>query len=283
MKRDPKHHRYWFPLTGNTVFLYANTTRTPFSDVRVRKAISMAIDRKLLVDVAAYGHSRPSDASGQSDAWPEWKVPPSPLTPGASSWTWYSPDLARTALRDAGVEGLEAEILVVAGWSDWVRAAQVVARGLRDVGIDARVRALDFSPWFEALQKGDFSLAIAWSEEGATPYRFYRSMMSPATVKPVGTIAPTNWHRFGDEQAGRLLAEFESTPDRSVRGRLMASLQGTFEALAPAIPLYPNPVWGTYSTKRARGFPSHDNPYASASPNREPECLLVLTALEPAE
>jgi len=27
--RNPESHRYWFPLTGSTVFLYANTTRAP--------------------------------------------------------------------------------------------------------------------------------------------------------------------------------------------------------------------------------------------------------------
>ena len=62
---------------------------------------------------------------------------------------------------------------------------------------------------------------------------------------------------------------------------IVKKLSSLFEELAPAIPLYPNPVWGTYSTKRFRGFPSNSNPYAALSPNKEPECLLVLTELEP--
>ena len=50
VERQPENHRYWFPLTGSSIFLYANTTKTPFDDVRVRKAISMAIDRDLVID-----------------------------------------------------------------------------------------------------------------------------------------------------------------------------------------------------------------------------------------
>ena len=58
---------------GSTVFLYANTRRAPFDDVRVRKALSMAIDRELLVDVALYRYSHPSDATGLSDAYSTWR------------------------------------------------------------------------------------------------------------------------------------------------------------------------------------------------------------------
>ena len=49
--RNPEHHRYWFPLTGSSIFLYANTGRAPFDDVRVRKA-------------AQHGH-RPRPAGGR--------------------------------------------------------------------------------------------------------------------------------------------------------------------------------------------------------------------------
>jgi peptide/nickel transport system substrate-binding protein len=44
---DREHHHYWFPPIDGGVLLYANTTRAPYDDVRVRKALSMAIDREL--------------------------------------------------------------------------------------------------------------------------------------------------------------------------------------------------------------------------------------------
>jgi peptide/nickel transport system substrate-binding protein len=61
----------------------------------------------------------------------------------------------------------------------------------------------------------------------------------------------------------------------------MAEIEARFVELAPAIPLFPNPAWGVFSTRRFTGFPSAANPYAPLSPHREPERLLVLTALEP--
>ncbi|HEX4383446.1 MAG TPA: ABC transporter substrate-binding protein, partial [Myxococcales bacterium] len=196
-KRNPEHHKYWFPLTGSTVFLYANTARPPFDDIRVRKALSLAIDRELLVQVADYGYTRPADATGLSDAYTKWRNPAI-----AATGDWVAHDVKRAAAlldqagfalgadgvrRDAKGRELRYEVLSVSGWSDWVRAAQVIARGLREVGVVATVRTYDFAAWFQRVQEGDFNLSIGWSMEGPTPYTFYRWQMSNATKKPLGT------------------------------------------------------------------------------------------------
>jgi peptide/nickel transport system substrate-binding protein len=290
--RSPKHHAYWFPLTGTAIFLYANTSRAPFDDVRVRKALSMAIDRDRVVEVGLYRYSRPADATGLSDAYAGWR------DPEAAGADWTRHDVARAnALLDQaghgrGPDGLRRlpdgrawkyEVLAVSGWSDWVRAAQVIARGLRELGIDASVRTYDFSAWNQRVQQGNFDLSIGWSFEGPTPYTFYRWLMSRETVKPVGTDSMSNWHRYGSAEADRLLAEFEREPDPAGQRRLSAALQRVFAAEAPAIPLYPNPSWAEFNTSRFRGFPTAQNPYADPSPNKydRGETLLVLTALEP--
>jgi peptide/nickel transport system substrate-binding protein len=60
-----------------------------------------------------------------------------------------------------------------------------------------------------------------------------------------------------------------------------AELHALFEENAPAIPLFPGPSWGEYSTARFTGFPDEDDPYAPLSPNLAPQSLLVLTRLRP--
>jgi peptide/nickel transport system substrate-binding protein len=293
VKRQPEHHRYWFPLTGSSIFLYANTARVPFNDVRVRKALSMAIDRDLLVDVALYRYSKPADATGLSDAFSTWRD-----STAVASGDWVRHDVARaSALLDQagygkGADGKrrlpngkpwEYEILCVSGWSDWVRAAQVIARGLRELGIDATVRTYDFSAWFQRVQEGNFDLSLGWSFEGPTPYAFYQWLMASSTVKPSGVASMGNWHRYGSNAATRALEAFEREADPTAQRRLCAEIQRVFVAEAPAIPLYPNPSWAEYNTSRIEGFPSREHPYADASPNKfdRGECLLVLTQLTP--
>jgi peptide/nickel transport system substrate-binding protein len=175
------------------------------------------------------------------------------------------------------------DVLAVSGWSDWVRAAQVIARGLGDVGVRASVRTYDFSAWFQRVQAGDFDLSLGWSFEGPTPYVFYRWLMASATTKPLGEVSMGNWHRYGSLAADRALAAFEREPDPERQWRLSSDLQRIFVEEAPAIPLYPNPSWAEYNTARFDGFPSEDNPYADPSPNKmdRGECLLVLTSLTP--
>jgi peptide/nickel transport system substrate-binding protein len=290
--RDPAHHAYWFPLSGGTIFLYPNTTRAPLSDVRVREAISHAIDRALVVDVGLFGASRPADATALSDAFSRWRD----ADVAANDVVRFDSARAAALLDDAGLrrgaDGFRVDdkgtrvtwtILTVAGWSDWTRAAQVIARGLRDVGIDADVRTYDFGAWFEKLSTGDFDLSLGWSIDGPSPYVFYRWLLHPETKKPVGENAPGNWHRFGDDEAGRLLTAFSTEPDVTKQAALIAQVERRFSSTLPAIPLFYAPSWAAYSTARFSGFPSQHDPYADPSPNKDDrgETLLVLTRLEP--
>jgi len=291
--RSPETHAYWFPLTGSTIFLYVNTTRPPFDDVRARKAFSLAVDRELLIDVALYRYSRPADATALSDAFLSWK---DPQALAAGDWVGHDVAKANALLDELGYRRsedgfrvdpagrrLEFEILTVSGWSDWVRAAQVMSRGFADIGVKASVRTFDFGAWFQRVQEGDFDLSLGWSYEGPTPYTFYRWLMSSETVEPVGEIATGNWHRFGSARADSILAAFEREADADGQRRLAAQLQRIFAAEAPAIPLYPNPSWAEFNTGRFDGFPTAENPYADPSPNKfdRGECLLVLTTLRP--
>lgn len=289
--KDPEHHHYWFPPIDGSVMLYANTTRAPYDDVRVRKALSLAIDREQVVDIGMYGYTRPADATGLNDAHARYKD-----ATALAAGDWVAHDAARAdALLDQaglrrGSDGLrrlpdgkrwEVAIQVPAGFSDWVRATQVIARGLREVGIDAHMKAPEFNAWYEQVQNGDFSLAIGWSEPYPTPYGYYRAMMSAATVKPIGVSAPENWHRYAAPEADALLAQLETTADPAEQQRLIAELERLFVARAPAIPLFPGPLWGSYNSTRFSGFPDADNPYAPLSPNMSPQALLVLTRLVP--
>jgi peptide/nickel transport system substrate-binding protein len=97
----------------------------------------------------------------------------------------------------------------------------------------------------------------------------------------VGEASAENWHRFGLAEAEAVLAELEATRDPAREAALYAQLQRLFVAHAPAIPLFPGPLWGQYSSRRFDGFPHQGRPYAPLSPHWKPQTLLVLTELTP--
>jgi peptide/nickel transport system substrate-binding protein len=288
--KDPEHHHYWSPPLDGEVMLYANTTRKPYDDVRVRKALSMAIDRALVVKVAMYGYTVPADATSLSEAYNRYR---SQAAVDRGDWVRHDPEAAGRLLDEVGfrlgsdglrhgADGrpLSFQLGVPTGFSDWIRAAQVMARSFRKLGIDATVDTIDFNAWFEALQQGNFDVYMGWTEPGPTPYALYRNLMATETKRPLGENAAENWHRFGLPEADRLLHALEETVDPAEEHRLTDQLQMLFVDNAPAIPLFPGPLWGEFSTKRFTGFPDADHPYAPLSPHSGPHTLIVLTELK---
>ena len=52
---DKENNHFWYPA-NDAIHLYVNTKEAPFDDLRVRQALSMALDRETIVDIAAYGY-----------------------------------------------------------------------------------------------------------------------------------------------------------------------------------------------------------------------------------
>jgi peptide/nickel transport system substrate-binding protein len=292
VSKDPDHFHYWFPPTGAVVHLYANTTRKPFDDPNVRKAISMAIDRAQIVKVAMYDYTHPADATGMSDVFNSWKDQD---TVAAGTWTTMDVDAANALLDAAGLakdgdtrktadgKPMEYDINVVSGWSDWVSSCQIMAKNLADIGIKAKVQTYDFSAWFDRVQKGDFDLSIGWSSQGATLVNFYRGSMSKLTAKPVGEAGAENWHRFVSPEADALLEQFAATSNADEQKAIGAQLQKLYVDNAPAIPLFPGPQWAEFNTMRFTDYPSADNPYVIPSSYENTGRLILMTTIKPQE
>ncbi|MBL90566.1 MAG: peptide ABC transporter substrate-binding protein [Myxococcales bacterium] len=290
VQKDPKHHHYWFPLVGTMVFLYLDTAQPPFNNLEIRKALSHAIDRDLMVKVAMYNYTKPAYPTGLTEALKSWR---NVKAAASMDWMSHDPQKARSMLAKQGYEKgrdgtlrhpqhgpLQLEVMVVSGWSDWVRACQVIVQNLKAIGIDARVKTYEFGTWFEKMQKGHFQGGVAWSTEGDSPYSFYKWLMSPETVKPKEELATANWHRFGTSEVLAPLKVLETDTDPQRRHEAGFLLQELFAKNFPAIPLFANPAWGAFNSKRFEGFPTKEHPYARLSPNALPEALLVLTQVK---
>ena len=291
VSKDPEHHGYWFPSTGATVHLYCNTEAegTPFADVNVRKAISMALNREEIVNFAMYDYTTPADSTGLSGGYPAWKDDQF----ASADWVTMNVDMANQMLDDAGLtldgnvrtfngEPMEYDLLVVNGWTDWNQSCQIMAENLAEVGIKATVSPLEQTVWQARVQEGDFTLSIGWSSSGATPFNFYRGIMSDQTKNPVGTSSAENWHRYSSDTANDLLKQFAATNEDSELKQLASELQRVYMEEAPAIPLFPGPQWYEYNSTRFEGWPTEENPYAVPSTYAD-ERLLVLTSIKAVE
>lgn len=290
VQKDPEHHKYWFPQTGHTTYFYLNTKDPILKNKNIRKAVSYCIDRNLIVKVGMYNYTIPAHVTGLSGPMAKWIHPDINKT---ENWVMHDPDRANQLLDQAGYyrnsegvridhEGsvLSFDIIIVSGWSDWIRSAQIISQNLKKVGISAKVKTYDFGAWISRMQKGEFDMAIGWAEKGPTPYALYRGMMSFEYVQPIGTTADINWHRFGLTQADSLLRRFEKISNTKEKKTIIYKLQKLFIENAPSLPLFAEASWAECNTKYFKNFPSEENPYATLSPNYPPENLILMVNVE---
>jgi peptide/nickel transport system substrate-binding protein len=107
--------------------------------------------------------------------------------------------------------------------------------------------------------------------------------MSKLSFREPGVVAGANWHRYVSAKADDLLTQFAATSDAAQQKSIAEQLQRTFAEEAPAVPLFPGPMWYEYNTTRFTDFPTEDNPYAHGSffHQSSPEQLIVMTTVKP--
>jgi len=133
----------------------------PFSDLRVRQAMSMALDRKALIDTL-YEGSGVANPPGVPLALKDWSLPVDQLGDGAKNFA-YDPKEAKRLLAAAGYpNGFPATIC----WTTYgtpivVDHAQLVVKYFKDVGIDARLDTKEYGAYISTCFYGKFdSLAF---------------------------------------------------------------------------------------------------------------------------
>jgi peptide/nickel transport system substrate-binding protein len=135
--------------------IYMRTDKPPFSDIRVRRAMSLAINRQGIIDAVYEGAgvlNPPVPA-----ALKEWSVPMDQLGEGAR---WYKYDLAQAKklMAEAGhPNGFPATMeFTTYGSQVLIDMVQLVLKGLKDIGIDAKLNTKEYGAYIATTFYGKF-------------------------------------------------------------------------------------------------------------------------------
>ena len=133
------------------------TDKAPFSDVRVRRAMSMAIDRKGIIDAVYEGVGAINPPIPA--ALKEWSGPDGPSSARVAQYYRYDPAAAKKLLAEAG---LSKRLLGDDGVSPptaptvLVDTRQLVMKYLKDVGIDAKLNTKEYGAYISTTFYGKF-------------------------------------------------------------------------------------------------------------------------------
>ncbi|GHO46614.1 ABC transporter substrate-binding protein [Ktedonospora formicarum] len=291
-KKDPAHNHQWYP-GNNTVNLYLNLTHAPFDDLKVRQAISLAINRDEIHQKAALyaepAHPTAVLPSNQKD----WLSPDyqsakftQDLTKAASLLEQAGFSKGSDGIYQKGGKKISFKMIVPSGWADWESTLSVISDNLKQVGIDAKPDSLATPDVYtQALNSGNYDAAISWTDKGPTPYFPFNDLLRSTKTWDTGkTIlaGSTNWEHWKDAATDKLLDQYVSTSDVAKQKEAIYGLQKIMVEQLPVIPLDYNVGWFQYTTKNAVGWPEKSNDYAYGSPFDAPDCENIVLHLTPA-
>jgi len=185
--------------------LIMNLGHKPFDDVRVRQAISLAIDRNEILQVAASG-------LGQVTG---------PLTPAMKPWAlpveafkeWYTPnpERAKKLLAEAGFpNGFKTTLKVIPTFPTMVAGSQVIAAQLKRIGVDVQIIQEEYGVWIKNIIKPNFNFDMTMNLTNGEPdpdSLLYRRVSS----------IEKQWTNGGDPEVDALLDQGRISLDQAKR------------------------------------------------------------------
>ena len=236
----PSHVRL-APLLS-MMYLVFNTTQPPFGDLRVRRALALALDRRLVTERVLKSDETPSAAF----------VPPM-VSGYVSAVEENAPDAnaARALLAAAGYDEenpLRITLRHIAG-ADNKKVQVAIAAMWKAVGVQTELHHAELNAHFAALRQGDFQVAQAgWFGEN-NPEHYLELLMS--------STGDVNYGRFADAQVDALMNEAKRTVALAERIALLQQAEAAALALHPVVPLYSVTIRSLVHP-RIDGW--HDNP-----------------------
>jgi peptide/nickel transport system substrate-binding protein len=205
--------------TTNDVILALNNSRKPFTDVRVRRAITHAIDKREVLRGAMFGLGRVLGSNVD------------PLNPYFVDMTGavpHDPARARALLAEAGYpNGFDAVLRVAPQYYYTVRTGEVIVGQLQKVGVRVRIEQVEWGQWLARVyREADYDMTIIGHAEAWDIHNYAN---------------PKYYFRYDSPRFQELHRQSEVTLDDRARRALFRQMQTLLAEDAPVVWLYVHP------------------------------------------
>ena len=211
----------------NVGYLSYNTTKKPFDDVRVRKAINMAINKKAIIDGVYL-------TTGVAATNP---IPP-------TLWSYneavkddpYDPEAAKKLLAQAGFpDGFSTDLWAMPVQRPYnpnaKRIAELMQADLAKINVKAEIKSFEWGEYRKRLQAGEHQMGmLGWTGDNGDPDNFMYTLLGCASAK---SASGSNISKFCYQPYEDLVVKAKSATKQSERDALYKKAQVIFKEQAP--------------------------------------------------
>jgi peptide/nickel transport system substrate-binding protein len=205
--------------TTNDVVMAMNNGRKPYSDVRVRRAVTHAINKADVLKGAMFGMGKILGSNVD---------PLNPYYVDLANAVPYDLAKAKQVLAEAGYpNGFDTVLKVTPQYPYTVRSGEIIADQVKKVGVNVRIEQIEWSQWLSRVFKeGDYDLTIIGHAESWDIANYAN---------------PKYYFRYDSAKFQELFNRSEQTLDGPARRDLYVQMQKMLAADAPVVFLYMHP------------------------------------------
>ncbi len=211
----------------NVGYLAYNTIKKPFDDVRVRKAINMAIDKKAIVSAVYL-------STGVAATNP---IPP-------TQWSYnksikddtFDPAAAKKALAAAGYpNGFTTDLWAMPVQRPYnpnaKRIAELMQADLAKIGVTAEIKSFEWGEYRKRMQAGEHQMGmLGWTGDNGDPDNFLNTLLGCDSAK---SVSGSNVAKFCFKPFEDLVQKAKVVSNPAERTKLYEQAQVIFKEQAP--------------------------------------------------
>lgn len=244
IKADPNIQTYEEPGL-NVGYISFNVTKPPLDDLRVRKALTLAVNKPAIIDAVYQGTGQPAKNLLPPTMWGyNDEVQDYP----------YDPEQAKALLKEAGIaEGTTVDLWAMPVQRPYNpnarRMAEMIQADWEKIGIKANIVSYEWGEYLKRAKDGEHDIVMmGWSGDNGDPDNFLATLFSCASAKDGSNYSRWCYQPFED-----LIQPARQEADQAKRAELYKQAQVVMHEQVPAIMIAHSTVIEPVS-KRVEGF-----------------------------
>ncbi|QTF07206.1 ABC transporter substrate-binding protein [Brenneria izadpanahii] len=224
-----------------TGYLSFNVEKKPFDNLKVRQALSLAVNKPAIIEAVYQGTGQLANSL----------IPPSmwgynPDKHGSD----YDPVKAKALLAEAGyAQGFSTDLWAMPVQRPYNpnarRMAEMIQADWAAIGVTTKIVTYEWGEYLKRAAEGDHqSILIGWGGDNGDPDNFFSPLFSCASIN-----GGANYSRWCDKSFESLITAARSEPDHAQRVRLYHQAQDVMAQQAPAIMIGHSTVYEPISDK----------------------------------